>query len=57
MSQGESTAQATPTTISVELGSRSYDILVGRDIIDRAGMEIARRLPDARIAIVTDETA
>ncbi|MCB1497480.1 MAG: 3-dehydroquinate synthase [Bauldia sp.] len=56
MSQGESTAQATPTTISVELGSRSYDILVGRDIIDRAGMEIARRLPDARIAIVTDET-
>ena len=48
--------EGTPRTIQVDLGSRSYDILVGRDIIDRAGAEIVRRLPDARVAIVTDET-
>ena len=44
------------TTIPVELGERSYDIIIGRDIIDRAGQEIAKRLPDARMAIVTDST-
>lgn len=49
-----STASRTPTTVSVDLGERSYDILIGRDIIDRAGAEIAARLPGARMAIVTD---
>lgn len=51
----ETTAQG-PTTIPVELGARSYDIIIGRDIIDRAGAEIAERLPGARMAVVTDET-
>jgi 3-dehydroquinate synthase len=45
-----------PTTVTVDLGPRSYDILIGRDIIDTAGAEIARRLKGARTAIVTDET-
>jgi 3-dehydroquinate synthase len=45
-----------PTTVRVELGPRSYDILIGRGLIDRAGDEIARRLPGLRMAIVTDET-
>jgi 3-dehydroquinate synthase len=45
-----------PTTISVELGARSYDILIGRGVIENAGAEIARRLPNVRAAIVTDET-
>jgi 3-dehydroquinate synthase len=49
-----SSAPRTPTTVSVDLGERSYDILIGRDIIDGAGAEIAARLPGARMAIVTD---
>jgi 3-dehydroquinate synthase len=44
------------STITVELGPRSYDILIGRGVIDRAGFELAERYPDTRIAIVTDET-
>ncbi len=43
-------------TVRVELGARSYDILVGPGLIERAGAEIAARLPRARLAIVTDET-
>ena len=45
----------TPAKVTVDLGQRSYDILIGRGVIDLAGVEIARRLPGARIAIVTDE--
>ena len=45
-----------PTTVSVELGARSYDILIGRGVIENAGAEIAKRLPNVRAAIVTDET-
>src|SRR5260221_704511 len=45
----------TPAKVTVDLGERSYDILIGRGVIDLAGVEIARRLPGARIAIVTDE--
>ena len=45
-----------PISVSVELGPRSYDILIGRGILDRAGQEIATRLPNVRAAIVTDET-
>jgi 3-dehydroquinate synthase len=45
-----------PTIVTVELVSRSYDILIGRGVIDRAGFEIAKRLPGARMAIITDET-
>lgn len=42
-------------TVPVALAGRSYDILIGRDLIDRAGAEIARLAPRARAAIVTDE--
>jgi len=45
-----------PTTVRVDLGERSYDIVIGRGVIDRAGAEIAARLPGARMAIVSDET-
>ena len=45
-----------PVTVGVDLGERSYDILIGRGVIERAGAEIARRLPGARLAVVTDET-
>jgi len=46
----------TPTTIRVDLGTRSYDIVIGRGLIGTTGQEIAHRLPEARVAIVTDET-
>lgn len=42
------------TRVPVALGERSYDILVGPGLVERAGEEIARRLPGARLAIVTD---
>lgn len=41
--------------VPVSLGDRSYDILIGRDLIDNAGREIAQRLKGIRVAIVTDE--
>lgn len=42
-------------TVPVALADRSYDILIGDDIIDRAGSEIEQILPGARAAVVTDE--
>ncbi len=43
-----------PHTVRVNLGDRSYDILIGEGLIAAAGREIAARLPGARVAIVTD---
>jgi 3-dehydroquinate synthase len=45
-----------PRTVRVDLGPRSYDIVIGRQLIESAGPEIARRLPGVRLAVVTDET-
>jgi 3-dehydroquinate synthase len=45
-----------PVVVPVALGDRSYDILIGSGLVARAGAEIARVLPGARAAIVTDET-
>ena len=42
--------------VPVSFAGRSYDILIGRGLIDSAGTEIARLTPKARAAIVTDET-
>ncbi len=42
--------------VSVDLGDRSYDILIGDGLVDRAGKEVAERFPGARAAIVSDET-
>jgi 3-dehydroquinate synthase len=43
------------TIVKVELGQRSYEIVIGDGLIGRAGKEIAERLPGARVAIVADE--
>lgn len=40
--------------VTVGLGDRSYDILIGPGLIETAGAEIAARLPGIRVAIVTD---
>ncbi|MFC0285861.1 3-dehydroquinate synthase [Kaistia hirudinis] len=47
-------AAAARIAVRVELGTRSYDILIGRGLLDVAGSEIAARLPGARAAVVTD---
>ena len=43
-----------PVTVGVDLGERSYDILIGPGLLARAGEEISARLPGIRAAIVTD---
>ncbi|KQT44383.1 3-dehydroquinate synthase [Aureimonas sp. Leaf454] len=45
-----------PTRVHVPLGDRAYDILIGPKLVEAAGAEIARRLPGARLAVITDET-
>jgi len=40
--------------VDVELGARSYPILIGPGALDEAGTAIAARLPGARVAVVTD---
>lgn len=50
------TDQSPIKTVEVDLGDRSYPILIGRNLIERAGEEITARLPGIRVAIVTDET-
>jgi 3-dehydroquinate synthase len=40
--------------VRVDLGDRSYDILIGPGLIARAGAEIAARRPKVRCAVITD---
>lgn len=42
------------TTVPVVLGERSYEIVIGRQVLDQAGAHLARLAPGGRIAIVTD---
>ena len=44
------------TTVTVDLGPRSYDIVIGDDVLTRAGKLIAAHLKAPRLAVVTDET-
>ena len=43
-------------TVRVDLGARSYDVRVGRDLLQTAGDHIAPLLARKRVAVVTDET-
>ncbi|WP_421856712.1 3-dehydroquinate synthase [Oricola sp.] len=51
-------AEAAPNgvmqTVTVPLGDRSYDILIGPGLLDNAGAHLAGVLPGVRAAIVTD---
>jgi shikimate kinase/3-dehydroquinate synthase len=40
--------------VSVSLGARSYDILIGDGLVDAAGKHIAQLAPGAKCAVVTD---
>ena len=44
-----------PTIVNVGLGSRAYDIVIGRGVAASLGARIAALKPGARLAIVTDE--
>jgi len=45
-----------PDRLRVELGDRSYDILVGDGLIGRAGPLVAKVLRQPRVVVVTDRT-
>ncbi len=45
-----------PITVPVALGSRAYDIVIGRGLLASLGARIAKLRAGARTAIVTDET-
>lgn len=45
----------TAVTVRVPLGARSYDILIGAGLIERAGALLAPLLTRPRVAVVTDE--
>jgi 3-dehydroquinate synthase len=46
----------TPIEVEVELGTRAYDIVIGRDVLASLGTRIKALRPGARTAIVTDRT-
>ena len=48
--------RATPSVVTVALGERTYDIVIGNGLIDEVGHRIARLRPKAATAIVSDET-
>ncbi|HEY5129828.1 MAG TPA: 3-dehydroquinate synthase family protein, partial [Bradyrhizobium sp.] len=41
-------------TVDVALGTRAYDIVIGRDVLQSLGARVAALRPGARTAIVTD---
>ncbi|MDB5504822.1 MAG: 3-dehydroquinate synthase [Tardiphaga sp.] len=45
-----------PITVEVALGERTYDIVIGRDVLPSLGARIAALRPGVRTAIVTDRT-
>ena len=45
-----------PITVDVALGDRTYDIIIGRDVLPSLGARIAALRPGVRTAIVTDHT-
>ena len=56
MTTTETTATgASGETVHVDLGARAYDVLVGPDLVSRAGALLVERLGKARAAVVTDE--
>ncbi len=47
-------AYTPPRRVRVQLSERSYDVLIGPDLIKRAGAHIAPVLPQPRCVIITD---
>ena len=45
-----------PRIVPVGLGARSYEVVIGRGLLDEAGRRIAPFLKNRRVAIVSDQT-
>jgi 3-dehydroquinate synthase len=43
-------------TVAVDLGARSYDVVIGAGVLAQAGARIAALRPMARLGVVSDET-
>ncbi|MFT0861302.1 3-dehydroquinate synthase [Ancylobacter sp. G4_0304] len=54
MNKAADIARADITRLSVGLGSRSYDIVIGPHLLEEIGARIASLRPGARVGIVTD---
>ena len=46
---------AQPRRVPVALGDRAYDILIGPDLVARAGEHCAPHIPKRRAIVVTDD--
>jgi len=44
-----------PHRLSVQLSTTQYDVVIGRDLLARAGALLAPRLPQKRVVVITDE--
>src|SRR6266705_1329258 len=44
-----------PIVVKVALGTRSYDIVIGRGVLNSLGQRVAALRPGAKVAIVSDE--
>ena len=47
---------SSPIRVEVALGDRTYDIVIGRDVLPSLGTRLKALRPGARTAIVTDRT-
>jgi 3-dehydroquinate synthase len=56
MSLDDAVKQATKAEINIDLGPRSYPILIGNGLLAEAGCLIRTHAPARRAAIITDET-
>lgn len=56
LQSSQTVSEAANHTVRVDLGTRGYDIRIGRNVLETAGEEIAAVLPGARLAVVADET-
>lgn len=52
--QSDAEPPVSPRIVEVALGGRSYDIVIGAGLLERAGEHIARVAPGAACAVVTD---
>jgi 3-dehydroquinate synthase len=52
----ETPLSASENSVRVDLGSRSYDIVIGQNLLGRAGGRLVPLLPSKKICVVTDET-
>jgi 3-dehydroquinate synthase len=55
MDDGAAALARRETVIDVSLGARSYPVIIGERLLASAGQQIAKTVPGARVAVVSDE--